>query len=411
MVNIRSYKMFEPFFGIYFIWYYLPIARAMFSSTLYNLMFFGFYICGFLLLIYQIIYDKKKIVIKSNLLTPILIYMFIALMLYLFDVKDMYRHIRISFTFWGTLLLFFSLSLYKEARIRLAKLMIILIVLTAFTSVIGVMVDPHAARTLTFSENALEEDILLKMKNIADIFFFQGLVICVPLFITNIFKRKRILLSTFCIGFILFALLSASFTISLILFFVAAIVTILFNVKTIKAKICMIVVGGISFFLPWAKIFIYLAGRISNTTISAKLETLIAYGINGIAAGGLESRMDLYIMSLRTFCNNPQGVGPEYKFSLYTQGIGYHSQILDDMARYGVLAIVFYVLFFSKYYDLLKIQWGKVEMKQISFPITFTYFLFLLLNPGFTSPYEGVLLMFVLLTFPEILQEKIKKKK
>jgi O-antigen ligase len=123
---------------------------------------------------------------------------------------------------------------------------------------------------------------------------------------------------------------------------------------------------------------------------------------SGSMVGGLSSRFNLYVASLDTFFEHPWGVGPGYTYVDYENGIGYHSQFLDDLARYGILALLFYIAFFVGYYKLLRKQWSKINLQQIAFPVVIIYFLFLIFNPGFTSPHEGVLLLFLIPAFPDI---------
>ena len=101
--------------------------------------------------------------------------------------------------------------------------------------------------------------------------------------------------------------------------------------------------------------------------------------------------------------DNPFGVGPWYSYHIGEKGIGYHSALLDNMARYGVFAIVFYIAFFSKYYQLLRAQWQKLSLEEAVSPMLFAWIFFLLLNIGFRSADESIFMLYILPVLPDIL--------
>ena len=156
-------------------------------------------------------------------------------------------------------------------------------------------------------------------------------------------------------------------------------------------------------FMPWADLFSYFASVINNETISERLHSISTSIAYGMASGNLASRADVYMSSLNTFLKHPFGVGPEYTYSTFENGIGYHSQFLDDLARYGIFGIIFYIAFFIGYYKLIRKQWDKVNMRQIAIPVVVTYFCFLVFNIGFASAHEGVLMLMLMPTLPEFI--------
>ena len=84
-------------------------------------------------------------------------------------------------------------------------------------------------------------------------------------------------------------------------------------------------------------------------------------------------------------------------------GIGFHSEVMDDLARYGIFALGFYLLFFYEYARLLREQWTKVGLACVTFPVCTVYALFLLLNIGFRSADESIFMLFILPALPDIL--------
>jgi hypothetical protein len=163
-------------------------------------------------------------------------------------------------------------------------------------------------------------------------------------------------------------------------------------------------------FLPWSNIFSFLASVIDNETISVRLNELSLLLKIGEVIGDTAGRVDAYMLSISTILQHPLGIGPYYFSQEAREFIGKHSQILDDLARYGVVAIAFYCVFLKRYYMLLKEKWCKIGMGSVATSITVVYIALLLLNIGFRSAEESVIMLFILPELPEIvLHQKGKK--
>ncbi len=395
---------FEPFLWVYYIWYYFPMVRAFFKSGTYNLIFFTFFLVGCAGIFAVSLYRRQKIYLQFNALTPVLVYMFVFCVMVFLGMGEADEHIRISFTFWGSLLVFYLLRPYENARNRLAALLLVMLAITAVTSIAGVIMNPNAARILAYSANPLEEDLILRMMNIGGIYFFQGLVVCVPIFMTFVFEKYKPVIAIISLVAVILSLTFASFTIAIILFFVAFALSYLLNTSSIKRGFLVVFAVLLLILIPWVDLIELVADNIGNEKISLRL-TAIARSISyGSAVGNLESRIEVYSVSWKTFLNNPFGSGPRYTYVTFEDGIGYHSQILDDLARYGIFAILFYFVFLVKYTQLLKTQWRKIGMSQVALPTVITYTLFLFFNPGFTSAHEGALLMYLIPVLPDLIK-------
>jgi len=161
--------------------------------------------------------------------------------------------------------------------------------------------------------------------------------------------------------------------------------------------------------IPWEDILFFLSSNIKNEWISNRLQSVAISDEQGGNVGLLGNRVNLYASSLHTFANNVFGIGPEYSYRMYDNGIGYHSQILDDLARYGIAAIIFYGCFFRSYYVLLVKQWKQINMEEVAMPIIIIYICFLFLNPGFTSAYESVMMFLIIPLLPELILDNRKE--
>lgn len=409
-LEMPKIKFYEPFLWVYFAWYYFPIIRVFFMSSTYNLIFFGILLGGCLFLGVEMLAKAKKLSVRFSPLVPVLLYFAFFAFLCVCEIGTANRHIRVSFSFWGTLVIFYLTGNYPDVRKRLAKLMLAMFVVTTVTSIFGVLLNPNAARILTFASNDLEEDIQIRLLNIGGLALFQGLVILVPIFQSFYCNNRHRTLSLIFIILVFVGILGASFSISLIMFFVALLLGQIANGSSKKNILIMSAITVCVFLIPWEEFLYFLAEHIENEKYQMRFISLANSLGSGSAQGNLESRLDVYAASLNTFLSNPLGVGPEYTYINYQNGIGYHSQILDDLARYGILAIAFYASFFVGYYRLLRAQWEKINLKQIAWPVTLVYFLFLVLNLGFTSEHESVLLLFLVPVMPELMEKGGKQK-
>ncbi len=408
-LRVSKIRLFELFFWIYYIWYYFPLARTFFRSGVYNQLFFAIFACGIALCAVDVVLHSPMIQLKYSALLPVLAYFAVFTVMVFFDVETASRHIRISFTFWGTLIVYYFTSVYPEVQKRLATLVLVMFLVTTVTSLVGVINNPSAARTLAYAANDIQEDLAIRMMNIGGIEFFQGLVICVPILISFVYRRKYRVLSIILTVLILAALLSASFTIALIMFFVALALSYLANQTTVKKYLVISVLLIALLVIPWSALLSQLASAISNEKVSERLQSIATALSTGYIGGDLKSRLQVYMVSLETFLKNPFGLGPYYTYVTMQNGIGYHSQVLDDLARYGIFAIAFYAAFFVGYYQLLREQWRKIRMEQIVLPVILIYFAFLVLNPGFTSAHEGVLILFLIPAVPSLFESEYRE--
>lgn len=401
------------FLSIYYIWFFVPYIRVTFNSNVHKYLFFSCFIIGIgILFFFNYLVNFKEKLTKAkltfNILIPIVIYMLVMTGFVLFDYYDASNHIRVSFTFWGTALVYYLMSDDPSLQRSFGKLLIALLIINSITSFIGVYSDPSAARALTNAAKtpqALEEDIFLSRKNISSIYLFQSLAVMAPIFVYMIKKKIKVLWATLAILFIFLAIIKASFTISLLLL-LAGIILSLVYVKGLTGKVMLVLSMLVLVLLPWASIFEILASKIDNTYISTRLHDLSVFFSEGNASGNVSSRLNAYMSSLQTFIRNPLGIGARYSYKMLENGIGYHSQILDDLARYGVFALAFYVVFLTQYYKLLKRQWAKINMEEVVFPVFIIYLGFLTLNLAFRSSAESVVILFVLPILPDIIQHR-----
>lgn len=393
---------------IYYAWFFTPYLRTVFDGV-FKYVFFPFFALGLGILFLDNLqtYRTKPSNKNYSIVVPIIAYILAILAMAWLEVADAKDNIRVSLTFFGTA---FVYSLYEydiDRKVRFGNFLLVLFLVTSVTTIVGVIADPGAARAVanaSKTKQAFEEDYILGKKNISSLYLFQSMAIMTPIFVSFIRNQKKMIgIVSFAVCF--FAILKASFTICLLVFFVGIILSLFYikgNSKAFLFAIILIVV----LFLPWESIFNWLSKTISNKDISKRMTELSLFFSTGNATGDSALRSLAYESSLKTFLSNPFGIGPLYSYKLGEDGIGYHSQFLDDLARYGVFGLAFYIMFFYRYYKMLKKEWNKVSMGEVAFPITILYFIFVVLNISFRSSVESVVMLYIILYIPDMMVRK-----
>lgn len=411
--NHNHIHLSEFFLGVYYLWFFLPFMRTTYSGV-YKYFFFLFFLIGTILLILENVnVYGLKIKIKHTIIAPILIYMAFMMVLYLFDLHDARDHIRVSFTFWGTALVYYLMGINPDSRRRFTQFLIVIAIFTTITSAVVIWEYPNAARALTNSavtQEALAEDYELGRKNVSSIYLFQGIASLSPVFVMLI-KKKHVFFGGLGLFLSFYILLRASFLIALSVMLLGIMLALVQNKRhNVYFSVVITILVLVMMLLPWSEIFGYFAGVIDNDTISVRLNELSLLLKIGNVIGDTAGRLENYTLSISTLLRHPIGVGPYYFSHEATQFIGKHSQILDDLARYGVAALAFYCVFLKRYYVLIKEKWREIGLEGIAGPITVTYVALLLLNIGFRSAEESVIMLFILPELPEIVLYQKRKR-
>ncbi len=396
------------FLAIYYFWYELPFMRITFSSERFKHIFFACFVAGVVsLCIARMIHRKMRIFISAriSLLTPVLVYMAVLSVMYIFRTAEAASHIRVSFTFWGTLLVYCLFSFDRRAQIRFGQYLLSLFLLTVLTSVVAVVSDNSAARAIANASQrteAIVRDYALMRKNVSGIYLFQCMVIFAPVPVLMLRRQKKALLGLTMLIFIFLAVFKASFTISLFVLVLVCAVAVISNCKD-SVKLLLPIFAVAVMLLPMDSLFSSLADIIENRYISTRFSEIAAFLNKRSIQGDLQLRLQCYLYSLHTFVTNPFGIGPWYSYRIGEHGIGYHSALLDDMARYGVFALAFYGTFLMKYCQMLQEQWKKLGLGDAVLPMLFAWFMFLLLNIAFRSADESIFMLYILPILPDIL--------
>lgn len=372
--------------SIYLTWFCTPFLRKVLSSASYSVFFIALAIAGIFLCIKNNPIDLTFS--RSKLIFPILFYMLLLTVFSAAGIGNASNYIRISLAFCLMCFLEFALDGSPYLRPVLYYILFMFFV-TYCTSLFGLVTNPMAARTLTSSSADIELQSVYALQNIGDIGFIQSPLLLSPFLVYNVIRGKK---TKLCIilWFLLFLLvLMASFTIALGIFLLFTLITILVFEKNILIKTVLFFALMGFWLLDFSWLFSVLSQVIPNDSIAEKMMFLSdssSWGNNDVG-----TRIDLYKESFFTFLSNPIGVGPY--FFVDSMGIGNHSAILDDLARYGWFGLAFFICLTVCYYKDVFVKWDGLLDKKILIIFISNYIMFLILNPGFRFASESVIVM------------------
>ena len=395
---------------IYFAWYITPIFRAYFYGGINNFIIIGIIFVWFLT---SFIINPNWIVNLHFNLVIVTIQIIIFIILALSDIgHNASSHMYLAISFWFTIYIFHFYKFMKWYKVigKIGTILLLILLITSITTMIGLINTPNASRILTSSSSEID-DVILYSKNIGGFDFIYGIIILVPLFISFLVKNNQtnLIIKVFFTLILLTSILvvaNASFTIAILTIVLSIILGLLSKLKYRYIIPLFFVLLILSFLIPntiISDLFYNLAQLINTDYVSNRL-----YDISNYLSGSINSTNDLgiriflYKLSLETFINNPLGIGPYY----YSDGVGIgnHSQILDDLARYGIFGLMYYILFFSSYFIYIRRIYLSQKLN-INFSNSLLIFLFIsLLNPTFSSQTISVILFFILPSLPFVIR-------
>ncbi|MHA6259954.1 hypothetical protein ACXYMX_08555 [Sporosarcina sp. CAU 1771] len=260
---------------------------------------------------------------------------------------------------------------------RIALISIIMYIVGAFQTFKGLLAHPLASRSLATGIDAMQ-DIYLSLGIGGFGYIYSSVFICIlSLFLVTkrIPKNNKTYKVLSLMLFVLLGLMitQASYTIALLLLFIGIILVL--NIKGKKSLIVGVYFAIILLIIPkriFGNFFINVSNIFKdNETLSIKFMDLAQGFLIGDAGVQTSYRLELYMISFKTFLSNPLfGIyGPLGK--QMNANIGGHSGWLDLMAFYGIFGSI--PLFLGILFNF---------RKQLSFYSGTPYYYFLLTVQG-----------------------------
>lgn len=282
-----------------------------------------------------------------------------------------------------------------EAMHFIAIALLIVITITAVTTTCASMIYPNISKN-TYLDGSGSN--LMYQLNVGGFDYVAGMCILVPTLI-QLFVRKRNKLLVIPILTCVSAIFLSGYTIAFLIFMVGIVGIIIsekngkMNFKRLALLMIILLIGFL--FVRSAKNLVDFIAK-SNEHLASRLYELIDLSRGSLAGtSDIASRFYFYQMSLKTFASRIlYGVGPYYFYGGI--GIGNHSQIFDDLARYGIGICIVYLIFIINFCKwIIKI----VQHSKQEFYLDVSFLLFCLLsilNPTLILPILGLVLFVIL---------------
>lgn len=225
---------------------------------------------------------------------------------------------------------------------------------TAITTYVGCLSDPGVSRFLATTDASNDPLYGLYMsQNIGGFKFVYTLVLFIPLLIGCIKnKMKGTLIYIFTLLLFIVAIIETQYAAAVLL---ALVSLILFaaprNFTKQKTRVFLILIGIV---LLFGRVFLlsllsFIAGKTDSQLISerfADISNIISGGEVNSGGTDVEARASLYQKSIDSFLNSPLIGNWDYS------SIGGHSFFFDNIALYGLIGVIAYMLIWTTIYKI-----------------------------------------------------------
>ena len=330
-----------------------PIVSRIISSTVTTYAYLGVLIVA----IFFVLARNKGARLESYLtfLIPFVIW---KAYLYFVSSPDLITWAyAIVMDFAPVLIGIYVVSERKKSVAVFVWAILFLVIATAITSIIFLIDDPNAARTLATISDANDELFVeYTWKNIGGYEFTYIFVLSYPIMILAVKKKKMALwLATILTVLLAVFIFYAAYTTALILFIISSFLW--FMKKDLKGRdvfliILIAVIVIVFFYGVLTQAFNLLADAFNDDEFAPRLRAL-AGGIEGIE-GSEDDRFTLYMLSVNTFLRSPL-IGTIFE---YGSNSG-HSFILDNLAMYGLVGGAAIAAIYYNVYRALFLRFNK----------------------------------------------------
>jgi hypothetical protein len=393
---------------IYVIWSITPYFQRNVSSSLV-LCIVVFWVVTFIL-------NRP---INSLHINKIYIYILVWIVILILQYLRAY-HITSFGNFLSGILFFFPafllLNLKNNANSNkymqnISRIIIFAVLINIVSNVIMLFNDITLSKNMTGSVDVVVDTYY--SSNLATLPYMAFVALLLPIFLFYFKKEKKVKKLFFLLIIILsciFIYLAGSFiTILAVLF--GVFLLFFLNIKQGYMKLFTIITFLIFFlvlliFKDPIAIWLYQTSyNINNIFYCMRVQELALNMLGVGTEGSFRLRMYDIGLSMQSFLTNPiLGKGLIYSDNLHMTGIGMHSQIVDDLARFGltgglILGNIYYKWF--KSYCLVK---GNRNVNAVLFSLIGSIIFFALFNM-FSNQVYGLLIFFCIPIFVEINQK------
>lgn len=384
--------------SMYLTWGILPILQRNISSSVIIILisFWG------LFNLIDVVHNKKNI----NRIYIIGVYI---ILFYLIQYLRVYPFIAIGNLFNQILFIFpvfmyYSLRNNKQKKI-LFNYIIILGVGVIITNIIILLEDPNASKFMTGSVDVAIERY--GNSNVATVNHVTFITLLFPIFIYLYSKFKNKIYILIITGIIYFVYLAGA-SITLLTLILILIFLIYFKLRSTLERVIMVfsiltlVVVLFAIRDQIGDMFLKWANQITNALYSTRLIELSEVLKGKETQGSFATRLEDMKTSMISFIINPIfGKGLIYHNDISKTGIGMHSHIFDELARFGLSGLVLIIIYIRETYRNIFNNKNNMKVLNTVKIIILSLSFFALFNM-IINPVYGILIFFMVPIFSEL---------
>lgn len=397
------------FYNINFIFTFFFAVLLCTPLVFWNgaMLFYGIVILGWLFSAISIVFIAGKIKIFKIQL------MIVFWIVYILFYKLFGQSSAIFFNYVSRIVFWFAFFIYcfyyfyfpRIYKNRLCQISIIVLLANIIQNFVVLLFYPNASRGIT--QGSAYYDFYRDLNIGSTSFVFAALLLFI-VFLGLFVNAKKIFIKI--LFFIILLLLiyfqfQCARVISIILMFLSVAIYYIYN-KKLNFKIiiaCIVILLSVFIIIYIIPILFYFSEIIKNQYLSIRLRDL-AFAIKGedITGSTISGRISFYLVSIKTFFNNPVfGVG-EHWTTNYIAQVGQHSEMFDALARYGIFGGIVWISFYTWYYiNIVKNNLNNIYNATI-FVGFIIFVIYSFLNNVVSHQAQTVVLFFIIPFLPTI---------
>lgn len=354
---------------------------------------------------FMIIFAERRLnkLYKSESLIILGIYLFLLLLLVICGLQNKISVLSSNFTnalyilFFGIVFISYANKENRYNRLLIVTFWIIDTSLSCIYSIYRLIENPMLARLLaTGSYHKTIEATSARGVVSYGVVYALSLVIVVFLFLLITKKEKRVLtvaLITIFVALIIFA----QFTISILMIFLGLLLIISTNnmsAKNMSLRVTIIIMVSIPVIVLFPYVLEFLVeNNVFRYEITARIQEMLMFVSGGAMKGtDMFARFSQYTSSIVAFFTS-FGLGKVWFPSIV---VGTHSELLDGLANYGVIYVVFIIAFIRLYKGILN-KFENPKSKYIYCIVGLIYLVISIVNTSLWAPIT--LSFFVIIPF------------
>lgn len=297
-------------------------------------------------------------------------------------------------------------SIFYRRKLKILVFIVNLAVSSILLTNIMILIEnPLASKYLTGSIDYIV--IEYSNTNLATLSHVTFVVLLIPIYLMvykeseTQFQKTYLLIIILCIYFVI---LAGSMTATITMLLEIMIILLMSKKNKVVSAFMLylfslLILIGFLFKNYIGQLLVMFSNFVENTFYSSRLNEIGLALTGQTDEGSLIVRFENMKISVSTFFENPLiGSGFVYSSEIALYGVGMHSQIFDDLARFGIIGIS--LIFLIYFYWFKRFYIYHIKKSQMPFLYAFIIGLvFYSINNIFMNPVYGILVFFIIPLF------------